>query len=433
MDLFLDQSPYLYSIKEEKSPQTNFFSQNSTRKYDLDRLEWKIFTGYDGEAMDNHPIPQDVTGFKFRIIGSITVKQFLYLLASGIAVAVLVFFVPMPLYGKIPLLILFGGIGPFFAFIPIEGRPADIMLSNFFKAVFANTLYTYQKQGANLALYPALGINAPHETHSEAKPTTSKADIKRAQLARALRSQAYVPDQGETDQIHRINDFFGDTPPSGNIMNTPSIAKPPVNDVDKNAGSLTPQLKTEEITNATSSRQAEVVPTQEPSSSNITQQPLPATSPEQTPLVAPTPPVVAEEPAQPPQPQAQTSTPASAGSAPQPTPDFPILPDKPNVVLGIIRDPRGKILPGIIVDVKDAQENSLRTFKTDANGKFAAATPMENGIYTISFEDPRGKHTFATMKIELAGNIFQPVSITSVDAREKLRQDLFGKTQTDLA
>ncbi len=370
--------------------------------------------------MDNHPIPQDVTGFKFRIIGSITVKQFLYLLGSGIAVAVLVFFVPMELYAKIPLLVLLGGIGPFFAFIPIEGRPADIMIANFFRAVFANTLYTYQKQGANLALYPALGIATPHAAHAEAKPTTSKADIKRAQLARALKSQAYVPDQGETDQIHRINDFFGDTPPSGNIMNTPSIARPPVANVDKNAGSLTPRLATEEVPGMTAP-----IP-QKPMTADTPQAIVPPPPPPaQPPVVSPPPTQEPTVPVATPQ-QAVPSTPATSPTPAAVSPDFPILPDRPNVVLGIVRDPRGKVLPGIIVDVKDAGQNSLRTFKTDASGKFAAATPMENGTYTITFEDPRGKQTFATMKVELTGSICEPVSVVSVDDREKLRQDLFG-------
>ena len=36
--------------------------------------------------MDNHPIPQDVTGFQFRLIGDMTIKQFAYL-AGGMILA----------------------------------------------------------------------------------------------------------------------------------------------------------------------------------------------------------------------------------------------------------------------------------------------------------------------------------------------------------
>ena len=44
--------------------------------------------------MENHPIPQDVTGFQFRLIGSMTVKQFGYL-SAGVIAAVIVFYMPI--------------------------------------------------------------------------------------------------------------------------------------------------------------------------------------------------------------------------------------------------------------------------------------------------------------------------------------------------
>ena len=365
--------------------------------------------------MEEHPIPQDVTGFKFRIIGSVTVKQFMYLLFSGVAVALLIFFVPMSLLGKIPLIVIFGAVGPFFAFVPIEGRPADMMIANFFRAVFSNSIYMYQKQGANLALYPAL---APQPTHAPApqKTTETKADIKRAQLARALRSSAYAPDAEEAGQIHRINDFFGDSPPSGNILNSPSIVRPPKESAGESVVSATVPVQ-KAVDSVPVAPQVKVEVAQK-EAAVVTSPPAPETSGSTTSAQ------LVVEPVLPPASEivSPTNTPAVSPSS-----DFPVMPDRGNVILGIVRDPRGKVLPNIIVEVQDAQKTPVRTFKTDAQGKFVAATPLADGPYAVVFEDPRGQHTFTPVTLELKGDILQPIVVSSVDARESLRRELFQK------
>jgi hypothetical protein len=99
--------------------------------------------------MENHPIPQDITGFQFKLIGDMTVKQFAYI-AGGAIIAWVTYILPLPFLIKVPLAIIFGAIGAGFAFVPVQGRPMDVMIANFFKAVFNPTQYIYQKQGANL-------------------------------------------------------------------------------------------------------------------------------------------------------------------------------------------------------------------------------------------------------------------------------------------
>ena len=104
---------------------------------------------------------------------------------------------------------------------------------------------------------------------------------------------------------------------------------------------------------------------------------------------------------------------------------FPVLPDIPNIVLGVIKDPRGKVLPNIIVEIVNAHNTPVRAFKTNALGQFISATPLPNGIYRVSFDDPLKQHEFDTIEITLKGEIFPPLEVISVDAREKLRRDLF--------
>jgi hypothetical protein len=138
--------------------------------------------------------------------------------------------------------------------------------------------------------------------------------------------------------------------------------------------------------------------------------------------------------------QQQTVTPVVDNSAPTPQTvktisqsesqfkaGFPSLPDVPNVILGIIRDPRGRVIPNILVEIVDGNNIPVRAFKTNQLGQFASATPLPTGTYKIYLEDPQKRHEFNTIEISLNNQIFQPLEIVSIDEREKLRQDLFGK------
>jgi hypothetical protein len=105
---------------------------------------------------------------------------------------------------------------------------------------------------------------------------------------------------------------------------------------------------------------------------------------------------------------------------------MPIAPEFPNVVTGIIKDPRGNPLSNILVEVKDAQGNAVRAFKTNALGQFASATPLTNGEYSIEFEDPKAQNKFDMAAFKATGEIILPIEIISVDSREELRRSLFN-------
>lgn len=92
---------------------------------------------------ERHPIPQNVTGFQFKLIGDMTIKQFAYL-AINIALAYLIYLLPVLLIFKLPFILFFVLLGVFLAFIPYQGRPLDRWLVNFFKAVFSSNQYAYK-------------------------------------------------------------------------------------------------------------------------------------------------------------------------------------------------------------------------------------------------------------------------------------------------
>src|SRR5258708_3963548 len=117
----------LFTHKQEILPRLTYFVGVAI-------IFFTLYTVLYSFPMDQHPIPQDVTGFQFKLIGSMTVKQFAYV-ATGVITAVILYYLPLKtnlaILIKVVLIPLFGASGFAIAFIPIDGRPVDIMATNF--------------------------------------------------------------------------------------------------------------------------------------------------------------------------------------------------------------------------------------------------------------------------------------------------------------
>src|SRR5258708_561662 len=147
--------------------------------------------------MDQHPIPQDVTGFQFKLIGTMTVKQFGYV-ASGVVMAVILYYLPLnSAFGillKVLMVPLFGASGVIIAFVPLEGRPIDIMATNFVKALFSPNQYIYHRQGRKLSFSTVTVVKAPVAKKAQEKnanhlaATTNHHDEKQEKLQAFLLS-----------------------------------------------------------------------------------------------------------------------------------------------------------------------------------------------------------------------------------------------------
>lgn len=105
---------------------------------------------------------------------------------------------------------------------------------------------------------------------------------------------------------------------------------------------------------------------------------------------------------------------------------MPNIPESPNLITGITKDARGNALANILVEVKDKEGNPVRAFKTNEFGRFASATPLINGSYTIELEDPKGQNRFAKIIVNATGQIILPIVAISIDTREELRMSLFS-------
>lgn len=356
--------------------------------------------------MENHPIPQDVTGFKFKLIGSVTIKQFLYLLGMGI-LAVIVFVLPLPFLARLPFIVLFSGIGIALAFIPIDGRPMDVMIKNFAKAVPAENRYIYRKRGVSIPAFEFVRI-APKKEGLEKEKGQDENEQKRALFLRQLKRNMAKPDQKELEVLNTIKGFFDESTIARDIPQIKADhSKPALQE-------LSPPLQRKE-------EQQKIDVEQKPKETADAFAKQSQDQKDSTEIGITSSPVrqgkdVTQDPKNIHAVSAQTQVQAG----------FPSIPDVANVILGIVKDPRGRVIQNIIVEVLDQNNIPVRAFKTNALGQFSSATPLPNGIYKISIEDNQKKHEFETIEIELKGEIFSPLEIFSTDDREKLRQELFG-------
>lgn len=411
----------------------------------------------DFVAMENHPIPQDVTGFQFKLIGNMTIKQFAFLAAGGVATA-LIIYMPVFILFKLILAPLFAGAGLVVAFVPIEGRSVDVMISHFFQAALSPNQYLYHKMGRQYAIFTI----APTSTPVARTTHTAPEDKTRAQNLQFLLSQSHPKAKNKMDE--KENAFLsslskiaaGQSPQIVSMQNevddkireTANTSVPdeelqapqPAQIDTKQAEELEKEevLLKQELAAAKTEEQQEQQAHQDATvahqkSVDLEKQLTDLMSQKQQleeefiklkrqleeqqrqPIYSPQ---VMQKQEEPHIRRVPASMAQSVG--------LPNIPDVPNVIIGIIKDPRGNVLPNILVEIKDREGNPVRAFKTNPLGQFSAATALNNGIYTIVFEDPKKQQSFDSVELVVNGSVLLPIEVISHDAREELRKALFN-------
>jgi len=410
--------------------------------------------------MENHPIPQDITGFQFKLIGDMTVKQFAFL-AGGIIIGWVIYSLPIIFFIRIPLAGFFAIFGACLAFVPIGGRPMDVMIKNYFKAIFSPTQYFYQKGGGDLLQTQAnIASGVSKNQKNDAVGVTREKQL--ADIIKSLPKGKNKLDQKETVFFQALNNnsgqpvadqaqpafvgshaFANQAPPASTSQPQTPVKKTEEHkgeeeinqDLEKTAAVLQQELKAakakESADKADTKEYLEahqkVLDLQKNLNDLLSQKQDLETKlmdlqkelqeKKDTVYSAST---ASEEP------QKETKFVRNIPQGMGKSVGLPTAPEFPNVVTGIIKDPRGNPLPNILVEVKDADGNAVRAFKTNALGQFASATPLANGDYIIEFEDTAAQNRFDTVGFTANGKIILPIEVISVDTREELRRSLFN-------
>ncbi len=355
--------------------------------------------------MEQHPVPQNVTTFQFRLIGDMTLKQFGYL-AAGAILAYIFYKLPLPFFINWPLAILsaLGGFG--FAFVPVEERPMDVWVLSFFKSIYSPTQYVWSKKQPQpvVAPPPPLPLTQPQAPTRRgdilsslfaAKPKTVQQTVPQNPLPAAMDFSPPPTVRAREQEIEKkvagIQKELREEP----------LAQPQVAELQKQMADLVAQRDKMEAELATLRLQTSPpVPSQPPNSFVAT-------------------------PTTPPGPSVRIITPDRAVKA-----GLPRLTSFPNVVTGIVKDGDQNLLPGVLVTIKDKDGVPLRALKTNRLGQFAASTPLTNGTYLVEIEDPRLRFTFDRAQITLNGSIVPALEIFAKSQKEitraKLEKELFG-------
>lgn len=439
--------------------------------------------------MEQHPVPQNVTTFQFRLIGDMTIKQFGYL-AGGLIVAYLCYKLPLPFFFTWPLAIFFGLLGFGFAFVPVEERPMDIWVLSFLKNVYNPTQFIWQKQKKSESLsrvpeatrvapakgsvsfldaltgkHTSGGLRQEPQATSHPPPQSPGSPPIAAPVASAPahphRGRSLIISEWMIEPFGRIKKLFQSAPKpvaipptSPNVLvntnmsvtgrhldlNSPSQQPKPIGPLgptpeeEARKASLEKQLQTLQGELATRhATDARLRQLQEQIATVLTQK-----SEMENELL-----LLRRQAATKSQEPSASVRPASIAQATTPSPTvrvvtgdmathvgLPRLTTFPNVVSGILKETSGNLLPGVLVTVRDKDDVPVRALKTNKLGQFAASTPLPNGVYVIEIEDPRNQFAFDRVQVTLTGGIIPAVEITAKNQkqveREKLAAQIFG-------
>jgi hypothetical protein len=329
--------------------------------------------------MQQHPIPQNVTQYQFRLVGDMTLKQFLEL-ASGMVLAYLFFASNLIFIVKWPLVILSLLFGAGLAFFPLEDSPLDQWIINFIKSIYAPTRFTWQKTNK----IPRLFL---FEAHAPEVITTITKTIK-APVAASNQSSISDLTEKEASIVKSLDGLFSSVP---QITQTDSTLK-----------------KVEEIITKPSILVRKLNPATEVAGI-VLHTPLPDSTPIPKEAVIVTPGLVKQV----------TNTIFTAPSAPQSraAPErtapknisLPASPKDPNLITGAVVDQSGKLIENAIVQIVSSDGIPQRAMKTNSLGQFYTSTPLSPATYVIEV-DKMGL-TFAPQQIVVNNTILSPVEL----------------------
>lgn len=177
--------------------------------------------------MEQHPIPQAITTYEFRLVGEMTLKQF-GKLAFGLGLAFLFYVSPLPFYLKWPLILTFAGLGAALAFVPIQGRPLETWIASFIRAIYSPTEYTYQKIPELPEFLEALAVKPTASAKTLPPPVSTRTKLKEYLGSLPAQEKVTAWEQAEKRFLSQVKSAFEKIPVFTNTTKiAPSVAPTP--------------------------------------------------------------------------------------------------------------------------------------------------------------------------------------------------------------
>ncbi len=326
--------------------------------------------------MGQHPIPQQISSYEFKLVGEMTLKQFLKA-AAGIILAILINSTKIIVLIKWPLMLIAGGTGLLLAFVPFEDRPLETWVKAFIRSIYSPTIYTYKKRNDDNWLDLDLTkINKENVDEIE-KP------IKNENLfvvGEELR-------EGSKSYITKEKSKYNNDVALARKKLSEDVLKEEEEEINTKS-QLIDKAKT------SSERVVETVDSKKDESKGMVVtngETIDDWRDKKTDL------------------NLKTEKLEATGEAVFGTIPMPDRPDIANVVVGMATSAEGKIVDGVIVEIQDEHGIPTRVIKTNSLGQFKISTPLANGRYLIIAE--KDGYIFDRVNIDLTGKIIDPVRI----------------------
>jgi hypothetical protein len=335
--------------------------------------------------MKQHPVPQNVTSYQFRLIGEMTLKQFLEL-AAGLVIAYLAFNLKLPSIIKWPIVVFSALFGFSLAFLPIQERPLDQWIINFIKSIYSPTRYIWRKQNQ-----PPKYLTEPLKIKKNANAATLALDKNKIQEYLQTLPQKQVTtttislpvEKNEQNKLNQISQLLKTTP----------IKPKAAQSVSKNPPNPTMASTTTQATKQTAS-----IPAPTPTVPEQIKKPVIESAPPLTPPLVVNSKVKVKQKLKP----AVVAMYSDQLAMPQPSPT-------PNILVGMVVDTQNRILPNALIEIQNQQGITVRAIKTNKLGQFFISNPLENGQYKISTE--HDNFQFDIIELKAGGKIIPPIKI----------------------
>lgn len=392
--------------------------------------------------MQEHPIPQDITGYKFHIIGSMTLKQFGEIFL-GVILAVIFYKTNLIGVIKWPLVILSFGMGVAAAFLPIEERPLDHWIITFFKVLYKPTKFYWRREPKipepftykpeiekiednTLDLTPAkrqrireyvgsipevsatpqdftndelsrmqniltsftdVQVKTQTITTTETKQEKPRIDVRVRKMRKPVAQEVVIFGNDTVIPLHTEGTY--ETPQRKTLNPQTFDQKKSILATDQVATDI--EIPEEQAIKAVSQEEVEEKLTSTHESVNDMSEKsfIEAESTNKEETIATT--------------EASYNT-----NLP-----FPIKPTEPNKVVGMVLSQNNDLLTNAIVEIQTTQGSIARAVKTNALGQFFITTPLKNGDYNVVVE--KSGYQFQPQHLIIDNTIIPPMEIRSVN------------------
>ncbi len=324
------------------------------------------------EIEEQHPIPQQVSSYQFKLVGDMTLQQF-FQVAGGALVALLFYSSSLPTYVKWPLIIFSFLLGIALAFFPLEDRPLAKWIVLFIKAVYSPTLYVWRQMPVKFSYFQA-ETTTPQTASALSQTPPPKTEALPQGSAKLESEERKFLDKIAIDLS---NTQVQTTSPLG----ATKILPQEIGNIEK------PQVKVPKVdkVNIEPQEKLQIQPEQK-SVQKIVQAQGYKLSPSAG---------------------LKAQNVQSAKFSPEAAPPLP--PTKAGVVVGQVFDTEGKIVENAILEIRDSEGRPARALRSNKLGHFMIVTPLADGNYEIITE--REGFVFDTISLVVKGEIIPPLAI----------------------